>query len=256
MIKLTDYYKIYESEQNQLNEGLFSSIKGRRFLNKMSGLAEDLYNAIVNKYDIDIDYKSFQLTKEWNTQLSNIAKARKTEAYNKKREAAGELISEIQDRCTSYIASADVREKWIAKAKDMVKDAEARARRERIARADREISRRDVEDLRSDWDDELEAQFGRNFSKISKPTKEKTDKEKELADFKKKLKGCVKVPRKYYASSANDVTDWEDLPPDVKESDVSPKLAEGPDGELYGIPTDEFKNGLGKQKYQTYILLK
>ena len=160
MITISEYTaRLNESEE--VNEGIFSYIRLKRALKKMSRAANDLYDAILRKYEVDIERSAFEQTKEWS-ELSRAAKMRKREAFNQKFKAAEDLVSASEDKCMKLLgdSSHDDNDYYI-KAYDIYKSAVIRAKEEAMNRAEEEIRSSRLNDLATEWDEEQDELFGR-----------------------------------------------------------------------------------------------
>lgn len=264
MIKLTDYYKIFESEQTEsLNEGLFDGIKRRKLLGKVAAAANDYYDAIVNRQQIEIDQTAFKYTKEWQA-FSKFAQAQKETAYKQKLRAANEMISTIDDRIKNLVNSRRDDDEFYTKAMDVVKDAEKRAREEVIRRTNEIINKKDADVMRTEFDDYLD----QNRKIFSVPT---DDPKKELSEWKKKHPKMVIVPAAYFSDSlsdfSNDFVDRDAIEQDVDAKgklvykdlgvamamdtpyETDDRFVYGPDGNIYGLPSTNTKS----VAYRKYI---
>lgn len=247
--------KIYNFEEFKLNEssldeGLFSGIKRRRALGEVSGAAQQLYDAIVKKYDIDIESVAFKESKEWY-ELSRAARSKKSEAYSQRLRAAAELITELTDKCNNLINSRRDDAKFYDSAVAIVNDAQSRARKEVMQRAEKEISKKSIEDFRTDFDDWADDEFGifRTSGSTKKKSGTKSAKDVEMEQWKKNHAGFVKVvPGKV---KEIETMEWEEIPDsDTGASDNPDLVCVAPDGHYYAKPKKEFK---GTSKFNRIV---
>lgn len=244
-------YDEFLNEQEELNEELFSGIKRRRALNKVSAASYELYDAIVKKYDIDIESSAYRESKEWY-ELSRAARLKKTEAYNQRLRAAQELISELTDKCNNLLNQRSDDDKFRSKATAMINDAKSRARREVMDRAEKEISKKTLDDFRTEFDDWADEEFG--FLGIYKKPKktpsggvvpdDKKEKQKEFAKNHPK-KEWVKIPTSYLSKGTTlETIYWKEL--DITQEDeindsYGVDFSVDPNGDLWGKPTDDMR---------------
>ncbi len=251
--------KIYNFEEfnvneSELNEGLFSSIKRRKALNRLASHSQELYDAIVKKYDIDVEHRAFTATKEFH-ELSRAAQEKKAEAFDQRKRAAEELVSELREKCQNDISSRSDDEKFIKKAKELLADAESRARKEVMRKAEQEISSRSLKDLRSEFDDELEDYGWHSYFRRYKPSNYEKIKENERAKMRAwldKHKGWLHVSKEYAKKEYDEVL-WDE--PDKSKDKISDdydRLVIAPDGEYYGYPSDTLKDRTS-QAWRTYM---
>lgn len=154
-------YDEFLNEQEKIDEGigLFDAIKRKRALGKVSAAAQELYDAIVKKYDIDIESSAYKESKEWYD-LSREARGKKSKAYEQRLHAAQELVSELTDKCNNLLSQRSDDDKFRQKALAMINDAKSRARRDVMDKAEKEISKKSAAELRTEFDDWADEEFG------------------------------------------------------------------------------------------------
>ena len=234
MITISEYERRID-EGLEINEGLFSGIKRRKALRQVSAAAQEYYDALIREFDIEIDKASYQQKKEFHD-LSRAAQLRKIAAFDQKARAAQELVRDISDKCSNMIAQRRDDDEFYRKAYDIVKDAEVRARKEQLEKADSIIRSKSIDDLRTDWDEFLDKEHGSIFGKgvkVKNTAKESLDIDKigkENWKIKHKVTGTLKkVTRKQYDN-------WESIYWEVPDKS---DCYEDKDGEYWNIPTED-----------------